>query len=138
MVLGALLTKGHASVALDGFQNQGRYLADSIPGVLHRPINLWRLLHEFPRYCVAVYDVERDDFEHICPRESAPLLRVVRKLVTATGAVLGRVTTPSPLGPWPSSMRIKSQAWGPERCVGGCSGVEDSGGGGGSPNTPRR
>ncbi|KAH7950442.1 hypothetical protein HPB49_024113 [Dermacentor silvarum] len=99
---------------------------------------LWRLLHEFPRYCVAVYDVERDDFEHICPRESAPLLRVVRKLVTATGAVLGRVTTPSPLGPWPSSMRIKSQAWGPERCVGGCSGVEDSGGGGGSPNTPRR
>ncbi|XP_070379010.1 uncharacterized protein [Dermacentor albipictus] len=45
---------------------------------------LWRLSHEFPRYCVAVYDVERDDFEDVCPRKSVPLLRVVRKLVTAT------------------------------------------------------
>ncbi|XP_075726097.1 uncharacterized protein LOC119179260 [Rhipicephalus microplus] len=45
---------------------------------------LWRLAHEFPRYCVALYDVERDDFEDICPRKSVPLLRVVRKLVTAT------------------------------------------------------
>lgn len=45
---------------------------------------LWRLAHEFPRYCVALYDVERDDFEDVCPRKSVPLLRVVRKLVTAT------------------------------------------------------
>nr|XP_054925628.1 uncharacterized protein LOC129384329 [Dermacentor andersoni] len=39
MVFGALLTKGHASVALDGIQNQGRFLADAIPGVFHGPIN---------------------------------------------------------------------------------------------------
>ncbi|KAH6943523.1 hypothetical protein HPB50_022923 [Hyalomma asiaticum] len=45
---------------------------------------LWRLAHEFPRYCVALYDVERDDYEDVCPRKSVPLLRVVRKLVTAT------------------------------------------------------
>ncbi|KAL1474500.1 hypothetical protein MTO96_037926, partial [Rhipicephalus appendiculatus] len=45
---------------------------------------LWRLAHEFPRYCVALYDVERDDFEDVCPRKGVPLLRVVRKLVTAT------------------------------------------------------
>ncbi|XP_077489233.1 uncharacterized protein LOC144100062 [Amblyomma americanum] len=44
---------------------------------------LWRLSHEFPRYCVAAYDVERDDFEDFCPKKSVPLLRVVRKLVTA-------------------------------------------------------
>ncbi|KAH7949475.1 hypothetical protein HPB49_011113 [Dermacentor silvarum] len=39
MVLGALVTKDHASMTLDGLQKQGRYLADSIPGVLHQPIN---------------------------------------------------------------------------------------------------
>lgn len=45
---------------------------------------IWRLAHEFPRYCVAVYDVEMDDFEDVCPKNSVPLLRVVHKLVTAT------------------------------------------------------
>ncbi|XP_077489781.1 uncharacterized protein LOC144100794 isoform X2 [Amblyomma americanum] len=45
---------------------------------------LWRLAHEFPRYCVAVYDVEKDDFEGVCPKKSVPLLRTVKKLVTAT------------------------------------------------------
>ncbi|XP_049273500.1 uncharacterized protein LOC119399125 [Rhipicephalus sanguineus] len=44
---------------------------------------LWRLAHEFPRYCVAAYDVEKDDFEGVCPKKSVPLLRVVRKLVTS-------------------------------------------------------
>ncbi|KAL1483012.1 hypothetical protein MTO96_033419 [Rhipicephalus appendiculatus] len=41
---------------------------------------LWRLAHEFPRYCVAAYDVEKDDFEGVCPKKSVPLLRIVRKL----------------------------------------------------------
>ncbi|XP_065298420.1 uncharacterized protein [Dermacentor albipictus] len=45
---------------------------------------LWRLAHEFPRYCVAAYDVEKDDFEGVCPKKSAPLLGVVKKLVTST------------------------------------------------------
>ncbi|XP_077527779.1 uncharacterized protein LOC144139235 [Haemaphysalis longicornis] len=45
---------------------------------------IWRLAHEFPRYCVAVYDVEMDDFEDVCPKKSVPLLRLVHKLVTAT------------------------------------------------------
>lgn len=45
---------------------------------------LWRLSHEFPRYCVAVYDVEMDDFENACPKMSVPRLGVVRKLVTST------------------------------------------------------
>ncbi|XP_070379854.1 uncharacterized protein [Dermacentor albipictus] len=39
MVFGALLTMGHASVALDGIKKQGRFLADAIPGVFHGPIN---------------------------------------------------------------------------------------------------
>ncbi|XP_054924925.1 uncharacterized protein [Dermacentor andersoni] len=40
MVLGALLTKAHASVALDSAQKQGRYLVHTIPDVFHRPMNV--------------------------------------------------------------------------------------------------
>ncbi|XP_040074335.2 uncharacterized protein LOC8036981 [Ixodes scapularis] len=43
---------------------------------------LWRVSHEFPNYCVSVYDVENDDFEGFCPNKSTPLLRIIRKLVT--------------------------------------------------------
>ncbi|KAL1480178.1 hypothetical protein MTO96_051258 [Rhipicephalus appendiculatus] len=46
--------------------------------------NKQTITNKFPRYCVALYDVERDDFEDVCPRKGVPLLRVVRKLVTAT------------------------------------------------------
>ncbi|XP_077489237.1 uncharacterized protein LOC144100069 [Amblyomma americanum] len=56
------------------------YAYDNKQTITHK---LWRLSHEFPRYCVAAYDVERDDFEDVCPKKSVPLLRVVRKLVTA-------------------------------------------------------
>ncbi|XP_064478823.1 uncharacterized protein LOC135392089 isoform X3 [Ornithodoros turicata] len=40
------------------------------------------LAHEFPQYCMAAYNVEMDDFEGLCPHNSTPLLRVLRKLVT--------------------------------------------------------
>ncbi|KAL1463985.1 hypothetical protein MTO96_043080, partial [Rhipicephalus appendiculatus] len=39
MALGALLTKGHASVALDNAQKQLQYIVHTMPGVLQTPLN---------------------------------------------------------------------------------------------------
>ncbi|KAH6943541.1 hypothetical protein HPB50_024314 [Hyalomma asiaticum] len=76
MALGALLTKHHASEALDSATKQAQFLADTIPAVLHKPINDIGLIMgpNLNNFSAAL-----DDRLQVCSEEGRSALDVLAK-----------------------------------------------------------